>query len=355
MSGRPEGEGDSPVSPLTVMVVDDDRTVRNVLSHMLKAMGYRTIVADSARSCLDLAASEQVDAYIVDVQMPEVDGLAVCRELRASERSRLSPIICMTAAGEAAHVNTAFAAGADDYVVKPVNPVVLKARLAGHVERRRAMRATERLRANVNRYISRRTLQMAEEYTATGILPGPIEREVVVLFSDVRGFTQLSQEVEPPILFAALSDNLGMQVDTVYSHNGYVDKFAGDGIMAVFDGETAAERACRCGMDILARTLDAGNQYSDPALKLGVGIHAGPALVGNIGSAQQLDYSVIGETVNLAARLCGQAAPMTAVVSDAVVQLCTEAQELKFTAPCEIRVRGVRDAVAVWNMERSRR
>ena len=132
---------------------------------------------------------------------------------------------------------------------------------------------------------------------------------------------------------------------------GRVTMFLTDGIMAVFDTPERAEQACRCAVEILQLTESSADCDSDQALRIGIGIHCGPALIGNVGSTLHLDYSAIGKTVNLAARLCGFAAPMTAVVSQAVMRACGSAPGLRFNAPCAINVRGVRDPVEIFQLE----
>lgn len=336
-----------------VVVADDDRTVRSVIARILEAKGYQAIAVDGGDACLKAAEENNIDAFVVDLYMPGIDGLQLCRTLRSIEHYKHVPILCMTAAGETGHVNAAFEAGADDFIAKPVNPSVLDARLRGQIERSESMAEMRRLRENLDRYVSRRTREVVCEYTISGTLPGPQEADICVLFSDIRGFTQMSHELDAQALFAALSENLGMQVDCVDHFGGYVDKFAGDGIMAVFEDIDGAEQASRCALEILRQTRESANYRSETPLRLGIGIHCGHALVGNVGSARHLDYSVVGKTVNLAARLCGAAAPMTAVVSTDVVQSVGRVHELRFTAPCAINVRGVRDPVSVYQLERA--
>ena len=331
-----------------ILVVDDEGTVRNLLARVLRLKGFEVVTATNGDDALEKARHRTFDGFLIDLYMPGLGGLDLCRALRAEAAYRRTPVLCMTAADETEHVNAAFAAGADDFVTKPVNLTVLDARLRGQLERYRSLQEMEELRSNLNRYVSRRTQQMVKAYTRTGILPPPQEEELCILFSDVRGYTQLSQEVEPRALFAELSASLGMQVDSVYQNGGDVDKFAGDGIMAVFDGADGAVNACRCALDILRRTAASNGAQGEPMLRLGIGIHCGRALVGNVGSERQLDYSVIGETVNLAARLCGAAAPITAVASAAVVAACSNAADLGFEPPRAVTLKGVRDPVAAY-------
>ncbi len=293
------------------------------------------------------------DGFLLDLNMPGLDGVELCRRLRTLERPKLTPIICVTGYSDDNSISPEFAARADDSIAKPVNPTTLDARLSAHLQKMDYMKEMERVRKNLNRYISRRTQTMVEAYSITGILPMPEEQDVCVMFSDVRGFTQLSQELEPTTLFNVLSNHLGMQVDSVYRHGGYIDKFAGDGIMAVFDSDQRVAEACRCALEIMDATQSDELGRNQRMLELGIGIHCDSALVGNIGSNNHLDYSVIGETVNLAARLCGCAEPLSIVVSQSIAAEAQHEADFFFTAPCEVKVRGLRDPVTAYNVTRT--
>lgn len=342
----------SPGYEKTVLITDDDRTVRTVLARMLQADGYRVVEAEHGEKCLCLLMEKQVDAFLVDVNLPGLDGVELCRRIRAVERYQFTPIICITVADEESTVGRAFEAGADDFITKPINPHTLRARLAGRIQKTESMREMPRVRTKLSRYISGRTQTIVDAYSLTGVLPPPEEQEVCILFSDVRGFTQ-SRDVEPNMLFNVLSAQLAMQVDCVYRHGGYLDKFAGDGIMAIFDSNDRTLEACRCALEIMEITRR--NAYADNArgLQLGVGIHSGRALIGNIGSAKHLEYSVIGETVNLAARLCGCADPMSIVVSEEVRRAAT-GHGFIFAAPCQVSIRGLKHAMTVYTLQQRR-
>ena len=294
-------------STKTILIADDDRTGRMVLTQMLRNEGFRVIEADRGEKCLFLAMEKHVDGFLMDINMPGLNGVELCRRLRKIDRYRVTPIICVTADDEESTLAQAFDASADDFITKPVKLAALRARLTAHLQKNDYLCETQRVRDNLSRYISTRTQMMVEAYSVTGILPAPEEYDVTVMFSDFRGFTELSQAIEPNILFDELSRQLGMQVDTVYHNGGYIDKFGGDGIMAVFDGDDQAWKACNCALDIMDVTRREASTTDHEPLRLGIGIHAGKTLVGNIGSDEHLDYSVIGETVNLAARLCGVA------------------------------------------------
>lgn len=156
----------------------------------------------------------------------------------------------------------------------------------------------------------------------------------------------MSQELEPENVFEILSRRLADQVKLVYLHGGYVDKYSGDGIMAVFDGEDMTRNCCRCALGILESAHDAG------AMQLGLGIHQGYAMVGNLGSEDHLDYTVIGKTVNLAARLCGLAR-QSIIVSRAVRDAVAGDAAFRFSSERTAQVRGFRDPVTVFELQRT--
>ena len=334
----------------TVMVVDDDRMTRAFVEKILQRDGVEVVQAEHGEQCLFMALQQVIDAFIIDLQMPDIDSVELCRRLRSIERYRLTPIVVLTANDDLQRLDSVFEAGADDYLTKPVRPASLSSRLRVQIQKTSQFTQMATVRENLNRYISARTQQVVEAYSITGALPQPEEVEVCVMFTDVRGYTALSQTLDPTTLFHKLSHHLGMQVDCVHRHGGYIDKFGGDGIMAVFDAEDRARRACRCALEIIALTKADQVESGDGVMEPGIGVHDGPALIGNIGSEHHLDYSAIGETVNLAARLCGCAAPMSVVVSETVARALDDVSDLQCTSRRFVSLRGLKDPVSVANL-----
>jgi adenylate cyclase len=191
---------------------------------------------------------------------------------------------------------------------------------------------------------------MVDVFSRTGIMPQPVEHDLCVMFCDVRGFTTLSQEVPPALLFDKLSAQLGMQADLVFQHGGYIDNTSGDGQMAVFDGEDKATRACQCARAIMAGTVQSIETVSEHGMGIGIGINLGNALIGNIGSSEHLDYTAIGITVNVAARLCGLADPMSIIVSEPVYTAARHEHELSFSSPRQVTVRGIHEPLSVYRL-----
>lgn len=338
----------------TILVVDDQPTTRLLLKQFLKTDGYETVEAASGEEAVSLAEETDFDGILLDFKMSGIDGIETCRRIRAIEKHKVTPILIITVADEDAVLNEAFAAGCDDYIVKPINNTVLHARLTSHIHRTELYYQLEQVRKMLSRYISPRTQLMVEQYAGTGRFPPPEKREVCVLFTDIRGFTQLSQHIEPERLFALLSQHLAYQVELVYQYSGYVDKYAGDGIMAIFEGQHMAERGCLCAIDIITHAEKLVRQEESHLFAVGCGLDQGLAVIGNIGSPEHLDYSVVGETVNLAARLCGLAEPMSIVVSEGIHSKTNELPGLSFSSKQEAEIKGFEHMITVYGLTSSR-
>jgi class 3 adenylate cyclase len=329
-------------SGLTVLVVDDSSTARKVLARHLSELGCTVVEARDAEKALKRVHEFAIDACLLDINLPGMSGFDLCRHLRVMDRFRHVPILFVTALDETEVVREAFAAGGDDVLIKPVAVEVLAARLLHHLQCLAVVRRLDTTQRNLNLYLCPRTQEMAQQHALSGHLPAPEVREVCVLFSDVRGFTQLSQELEPQLLFNVLSEHLGAQVHYVYRFGGYIDKFSGDGIMAVFDGPEMAVNSCLCALKILEYAQQQAQSSVAPLYQLGIGIHQGEVMIGNIGTDRQLDYTVIGPTVNLAARLCGHAAALSVVISDAVRRGVKGDPRFNFDGPHLLSIKGVK-------------
>ncbi|HHJ80473.1 MAG TPA: adenylate/guanylate cyclase domain-containing response regulator, partial [Candidatus Tenderia electrophaga] len=288
-----------------VLLVDDMSTIRKALTRMLDGFGMAVSSASDAETALMLMADQDVDVFLLDIHLAGMDGIELCRRLRRFERFAHTPVLFITGLVEDEVSQRAFDAGADDVISKPVSEAVLRARLNNHLQRAEYARELDVMRRSLNQYVDSRTRKMVEEQVREGKQLVPQRREICVLFSDVRGFTQLSQEMPPETLFRILSESLNSQVQCVYRFGGYIDKFSGDGVMAVFDGPDKSINSCLCALKMIEEACVQASGDAAGLYQLGIGIHQGEAMIGNIGIEKQLDYTVIGPTVNLAARLCG--------------------------------------------------
>ncbi len=263
---------------------------------------------------------------------------------------RNTPIIFLTARNDDDAVEAAFAIGGDDFIAKPASPAAIRSRLKVRLQRAEYSQRLERLRDGLKQYLSKKTLEVVENLSPTDPAPPPQEQDLAICFTDMRGFTAFSEDAEPNHLFSLVSTLLADQVHIIHEFGGYVDKFGGDGVMAVFEGPERVLQSCLCALSILESARLKHSDLPDEMRRFGIGIHTGRAVIGNIGSPEHLDYSAIGSTVNLAARLCGQAQAMSIAVSKAVRDGAAGETRLNFHLKREVVIRGIKDPVTVYTL-----
>ncbi|MCC6473076.1 MAG: response regulator [Burkholderiales bacterium] len=336
-----------------VLVVDAAVAHRTMITAVLTNYGVTVFEAGDAELALRVARTEPIDAFVIDIQLPRTGGIELCRSIRGLDAYGNVPIIFVTTLEQNDALQWALDAGGDDFIHKPLQAVVLRARLRSLLQKNAYLRQVEQIRQSLQRYVSPRTEGIARAFAETGVLPPPREEEVCVLFSDMRGFTEMSQELPPETLFHVLSEYIGAQVKQVHLHGGYVDKFSGDGLMAVFDGEDMVRKGCLCALDMLDISMRQVAEEKIDIHQLGIGIHTGPVMIGNLGSPERLDYTLIGPNVNLAARLCSMAERLSIVVSKSVRDCLKDDAALAFTNQRAAKLRGFKEPTPVFDLVRA--
>jgi adenylate cyclase len=334
-----------------ILVVDDNAITRKLAFEALSSEGYQVIEAESAGWAMEQARSHSVDAFLLPLDMAGRNGIDICREIRNIEPYKFTPVILFTRNGSHYQTVVAFESGCTD-VLDGVAMIsdALRTRLKDHIQRTEYFEQLERSRLTMISYLSRRTLEVVTATSRTGVLPPPEERDLAILFTDLRGFTSMSEEMEPVILFELVSRLLGHQVKLIHEFGGYVDKFGGDGVMAIFDGPEMVLQSCLCALSIVQSSHRVIPEESQRLWKSGIGIHTGRVVIGNIGTPDHLDYSAIGTTVNLAARLCGQAEATSIVVSKAVRDAAIGDPRVQFHSERQADIRGIREPVTVYTL-----
>lgn len=178
--------------------------------------------------------------------------------------------------------------------------------LAGRINQ---MIADLRERLELMKFVSRGTVSAIQSSEKTGLSRGGERRRISVLFTDIRGYTEFSEKVEPEVVIEALNTYFDVQAAIVEKHGGDVDKFIGDALVAVFEGEGMARRATACAVEIAEAMMDLLHAHPEYDLHVGIGVASGEAVVGAMGARDRMDFTVLGSTVNRAARLCSNAAP----------------------------------------------
>ncbi|MCW5746782.1 MAG: response regulator [Alphaproteobacteria bacterium] len=261
-----------------------------------------------------LAANPDVDLVVSDIAMPRMDGLTLLEKLQAAE-DKLSTII-VSAYGDMANIRIAMNRGAFDFLTKPIDFADLQTTIdktVRHIdllrEAQRRQMAAERAYASLSRYFSPNlAARLADD--GGGLELGGQRREVASLFTDITGFTTLAETLDPARLAALLNDYLAGMTDIVFAHDGTVAKIVGDALHVLFgapaDQPDHATRAVACALALDAFAEDFRARQMAQGIELGatrIGVHAGPAIVGNFGGGRFFDYTAYGDTINIAARL----------------------------------------------------
>ena len=267
-----------------------------------------------------MLARVQPDLILLDVMMPEMDGFETCRRLKAAEQWRQIPVIFLTAKTETADIVQGFELGAVDYVAKPFNAHELLARVNTHLtmdELRRSLAAKNAELARAHELVRRAFGRYVSEEVATSILQSPEglelggeEREVTILMSDLRGFTALAARLTPQEVIEFLNLYLEAMVDVISRYEGTIDEIIGDAILVIFGAPLAcddhAAKAVACGLAMQLAMTDVNQRLTAKGaaeLEMGIGIHTGRVIVGNIGSLRRTKYAAVGSNVNLAGRI----------------------------------------------------
>ncbi len=332
--------------PGTILVVDDLAQNVRLLEAVLAPRGYAVIAATSGAEALECVASLAVDLVLLDIVMPEMDGYAVCRALRAEPATQFLPVVMITASGEQEKV-AAIEAGADDFIAKPFDQAELLARVHSLMRIKRYHDTIETQTAELaawNQQLEQRVHEQVEALERMGRLrrflsPQLTElvlssgdesfleshrRDITVVFCDLRGFTSFAETVEPEDVMLVLNQYHTALGDLVHRYEGTLERFTGDGLMVIFNDPLpcpdAPQRAVRMAVAMRGRVGELAEGWSRQGYQLdfGVGIAQGHATLGRIGFEGRYDYTAIGSVSNLAARLCAEAAPRQILISQRV-------------------------------------
>ncbi len=194
-------------------------------------------------------------------------------------------------------------------------------------------------RFELSKFVSSATIMAVSDRSEKGV-----KTEITLFFSDIRGFTSFSEKLEPEAVVHHLNEVLTIQTDIIQKHGGDIDKYVGDEIVALFFGEQKEQNACRCALEIQRFLIS--HQERLAGLSIGIGINTGEVILGMIGSEKRADYTVIGDHVNFASRLCSKAKSGAIIISENTYQRVQ--QRAKVAGPYEIRVKGKQHAHQVY-------
>jgi adenylate cyclase len=316
-----------------ILVVDDEITNRDLLERMLVRQGYTVSLASGGKQAQELIKVKSFDLVLLDIMMPEVDGIAVLKETRKLFSMTELPIIMESALDQSDQVANALTLGANDYVTKPFDKKILFARVKTQTALAQSYNKATSLAEDVSRrnklllkmfgrYVTDEVAKNLMESPSAARMGGELQR-VAVLFADIRNFTEISEHLPPGRVVEMLNNFFDVMIDVIRKYRGTVDKLIGDEVLATFGttkvraDDTERALACALEMQLAMKAVNARNRASElPELKIGIGINTGDVMVGNIGSEKHSNYSVIGKHVNLAARIQSCAAGDEIMISE---------------------------------------
>jgi adenylate cyclase len=287
-----------------LLVADDNKVNRLLLARNLTLQGHQVETAENGRVALDMLRSGRYDLLLLDMEMPEMNGFQVMEQLAADPALRDIPVIVTSSLEGLTHVVRCIELGADDFLHKPVNPVLLKARVDSSLEKKRLR---DQQKALVERFA---TSAVAADLQQSGFALGGKRVPATVMFCDIRGFTTIVESHGAEETIELLNTWYTLMFDAISAQGGVVNQMIGDGLMAIFgaplpvaEPPLAAVRAALEMQDLIELLNVERASEGKAALAIGVGIATGDVLAGYTGTQQRATYTCVGDTVNLAARL----------------------------------------------------
>ena len=311
-----------------ILVVDDEADLETLIKQKfrkkIREKEYEFLFAINGKDALvKVAEQPDVDIVLSDINMPEMDGLTLLTKL--NEVSPLIKSVIVSAYGDMDNIRTAMNRGAFDFITKPINFEDLSITVEKTLKHALQLKDTlQAIKENniLKMYVDENVLNFmgSREYESTIMANETIE--ATVMFIDVCGFTAISESTSPNTVVTLINTYFDVMVKEIMAQEGFVDKFIGDAIMAVFRGEYHLDRAIDTALAVRSKINALPSFKEDKEEfkpKVTIGIKSGEMVSGNIGSAtlKRLDYTVIGDTVNIAARLQDAAKENQIVICEA--------------------------------------
>jgi class 3 adenylate cyclase len=323
------------VNKINVLIVDDEPTARQTLLAHLNRPGFQALTACNATEAFEALAEHDVDVILLDVMMPDMDGFELCRRIKANPDWDAIPVLMATALDSQQDRNDGLAAGADDFLTKPVNPTELRLRLTAHSK----ARAYHRLLENVLPTNVARRLRDQPGFVADHV------ENATILFSDLVGFVPFTMSRSPSEIVGLLNEIFSLFDARCAERQLEKIKTIGDaymlagGLLVDEDPADAAIRVVEAGLDFFNVVAEM-NKKHDLQLQLRVGVNTGPTIAGVIGKTR-LAYDLWGNAVNLASRMESQGLPGHIQLSPSTRAMVGDRFALEARGAQEIKGRGL--------------
>jgi adenylate cyclase len=340
-----------------LLVVDDNKVNRLLLARNIELMGHRVAAAENGRVALDMLHREPFDLLLLDIEMPEMNGFQVLEQLTHDLQLRDLPVIVTSSLEGVDNIVRCIELGAEDYLQKPVNPVLLKARIGASLEKKRLRDQQKEL---VRRFA---TSEVAQDLQQSGFALGGKRVNGTVMFSDIRSFTPLAESQPPEDTIELLNTYYTLMFNAISGHGGIVSEIAGDGLMAMFgaplplvDHPDAAVQAALEMIEMIELFNAEQASAGKTPIRIGIGIASGEMVAGYTGTNERATYTCIGDTVNVASRLEEHTkAAERSILIDAATRAALHSQvEVESLGPVSIRGKAQPvEVFAVWNERKS--
>jgi adenylate cyclase len=364
-------------NPPLILIADDNEINRDILRTRLRSQGYELLEAEDGQQALSIASQHHPDLILLDVMMPKMNGVEVCRRLKSDADLPFIPIVLVTAKVDSKDVVAGLEAGADEYLTKPVDQAALVARVKSML---RMKELTDQVRAQAadlaswNRTLEDRVARQLKQIERMNRLrrflsPQVAElilsseddrlldshrRDVTVLFCDLRGFTAFSETAEPEEVMNILSEYYAGVGVIIHKYQGTIEHFAGDGLMAILNDPLPCPDPCvqavRMAVEMRTAVGDLTAKWHKHGFDLGfgVGIAHGYATLGRIGFEGRFDYAAIGTVTNLASRLCDEAKDGQILVDGKICVAVEQVAELETVQ--ELKLKGFQRPISAANV-----
>ena len=381
-------DGAAPVAGVpdpALLVVDDNEDNRYVLSQQLNIQGYDNItIATNGHEALNNLRSKSFDLVLLDIMMPDLNGYEVLERMRSSPELRNIPVIMISGIGELDSVVRCIELGAEDYLPKPFEPTLLRARVRATLERKRlhdqvvaqaadlASQAAEL--ANWNKTLEQRVADQLGEIERMGrlrrflspqvadlIVASGMEkqlqshrREITALFCDLRGFTRFSETSDPEDVMVLLRDYHAVIGQLIIKYGATLEHFAGDGVMVIFNDPVPIDKPQLQAVRMALEMRDAMGTFTQKWRRLGhdigfgIGISHGFATLGTIGFEGRFDYAAVGTVSNIASRLCDEAKPGQILISPRVLMAVEDTMKVELVG--ELTLKGIQRPMTAYNV-----
>jgi signal transduction histidine kinase/class 3 adenylate cyclase/CheY-like chemotaxis protein len=334
-------------APFRILIVDDEPINLQVLVNMLALQRYSVTKANSGKEALDAIQNQTFDLILLDVMMPKMSGYEVCEAVRKQYPANSLPIVFLTAKNQVADLVQGFETGANDYLTKPVAKNELLARIKTHIH-------LSKINLSYARFVPDEFLKyLGHESILDVRLGDQSQQEMTVMFSDIRSFTSLSEQLSPKANFDFLNEYLNRISPIIRVRQGFIDKYIGDGIMALFpdDPQQAVDAAVDMLHEVSVFNLERQNQ-NQPSIQIGIGLHTGLLMLGTIGEEQRMEGTVISDAVNTAARLEGltKLYGSQLIISDQTRQMLSQPEKYSMRHLGWVRVKGKVQSISIFEI-----